>query len=29
MKDFKDEISGYENNFMIMKELIKLKLDQV
>ena len=26
MKDFKDEISGYENNFMIMKELIKLKL---
>lgn len=26
MKDFKDEISGYENNFMIMKNLIKLKL---
>ena len=26
MKDFKDEISGYENNFMIMKHLIKLKL---
>lgn len=26
MKDFIDEISGYENNFMIMKNLIKLKL---
>ena len=26
MKDFKDEISGYENNFMIMKNLMKLKL---
>jgi hypothetical protein len=26
MKDFKDEISGYENNFMIMNNLMKLKL---
>lgn len=28
MKDFKDEISGYQNNHNIMQQLINLKLDE-